>query len=71
MRGRDVGRERSRFLAGSPRRDSIPRPDLGSHPESKPDAQSLSHPGAPVSFPFLPTTNFEKGEKAEASLPTG
>ena len=42
----DIGRGRSRFLAGSPMRDSIPRPwdhDLSQRETRKP----LSHPGVP------------------------
>ena len=45
-RGRDTGRGRSRLHAGSLMWDLIP--ELGSRPEPKPDAQSLSHPGVPV-----------------------
>ena len=43
----NIGRGRGRFPAGSLMRDSILT--LGSQPEQKVDAQSLSHPGAPVS----------------------
>ena len=43
---RDIDRRTSRLLAGSPMWDSIPRP--GSCPETKADAQLLSHPGALV-----------------------
>ena len=49
-RGRDTGRGRSRLPAGSPMWDSIPGP--GSQPELKPDAQPLSHPGAPINNYF-------------------
>ena len=45
-RERDIGRERSRLLTGSPMRDSIL--GLGSRPEPKADAQPLSHSGIPV-----------------------
>ena len=40
-RGRDIGTERSRLLAGSPMWKLIPPP--GSHPELKAEAQLLSH----------------------------
>ena len=46
-RGRDTGRGRSRLPVWSPMWDLIPRPQLGSRPEPKADAQLLSHPGVP------------------------
>ena len=46
MRGRDIGRGRSRLHGGSPVRDAIPDPRIS--PEPKADSQPLSHPGAPV-----------------------
>ena len=47
QRGRDIGRERSRLLTGSPMQDSIP--ELWDHALSwrQADAQPLSHPGIP------------------------
>ena len=42
-RGRKLGRERSRLPTRSRIWESIP--DSGSHPESKAEAQPLSHPG--------------------------
>ena len=45
-RGRDIGRGRSRLLAGSLMRDLIP--DSRSQPEPKAGPQPLSHPGIPV-----------------------
>ena len=42
-RGRDIGRERSRF----PDAGLSPRTP-GSPPEPKADAQPLSHPGTPI-----------------------
>ena len=44
-RGRDTGRGRSRLPARSLRWDFIP---VGSHTESKADAQPLSHPDIPM-----------------------
>ena len=44
-RGRDIGRQRSRFPLESPMPDKIPGPP-GSQPEPKVAAQPLSHPGA-------------------------
>ena len=43
--GRDTDRGRNRLLIGSLMQDSIR--GLGSHPESKADAQTLSHPDVP------------------------
>ena len=43
-----LDRGRSRFLAGSLVLHSIP--GLGSHPEPKADAQTLSHAGVPALF---------------------
>ena len=45
-RGRDMGRGRSRLLAGSLMWDSIPNPEIT--PELKADAQPLRHPGIPI-----------------------
>ena len=48
QRGRDTGRGRSRIPAGSPMWDLIPGPrTLGSCPELKAGAESLSHAGIP------------------------
>ena len=59
-RDKDISRGRSRLPAGSLMWDSIPGPRdpsqdhviPGSRSEPKADAQSLSHPGAPVLFYF-------------------
>ena len=45
-RGKDVGKRRSRFPAGSLMRGLDPRIP-GSHPAWKADAQPLNHPAAP------------------------
>ena len=55
-RGRDIGRGRGRLPVGSPMWDSILGLDPGtpgSHPESKADAQPLSHPGVAPPRRFL------------------
>ena len=48
MRGRDIGRGRSRLPVGSLITELDPS-TLESHPEPKADAQLLSHPGVPQS----------------------
>ena len=47
-RARDIGRGRSRLLAGSLMWDWIPK--LGSCPELKADGQPLNHPGVPANY---------------------
>ena len=52
MRDREIGRGKSRVLAGSLMQDSIP--GLQDHnPEPKVDTQPLGHPGAPLPPLFL------------------
>ena len=46
-RGRDIGREEKQAPYNEPR-CGTPSPEPGSHPEPKADAQSLSHPGVPM-----------------------
>ena len=47
-RGRDIGKERSRLLAGSPIWAGLDPRTPGSLPEQKAAAQPLSHPGVQV-----------------------
>ena len=51
-RGRDIGAGRSRLPAGEPDAGFSPR-TLGSRPEPKADAQTLSHLATPFSFLFF------------------
>ena len=51
--GRDTGRGKSRFHAGSPMRDSIP--GLEDHALGQKQVSMLSHPGVPVTASLIIT----------------